>query len=743
MSVIKKAGQFCLLYLRSLLFPLYKIPFILLNLLFGMYAFVYNDQGQDLMATLNQYAFYQKGYLTTFICFLVVWGIGIWNAARLLLTAANLNAFIEYQVSNQALQQVGIDSVIKAKGNWAVVRINLTYKEMVQRMIRWLPRVLSVLPYVFVAWGCIRQYHTWADVNWINLILFIILTVLQLVLLAKREQIAQSMGMVIKKYQTIQNRFTLQEVRGIKNIMTTSGTFIYSWVNLGLLVIMLVIASYWAFKAPSDNGCPGLIIVCGLSVYILLGLIFNLLMLWYKVPVFLLLLLVSVLFFSTCNNNHRIQVMQPAKDSLWKIRNTEPFSDITYAQNWLKYKWNAGLLDTNSTIFIVASEGGGIRNCYWTYLVLNKLQQINDTFYDRTFAVSGVSGGSIGLGMYYNYQYYKTHPVSERAQDPGTQDPSDTLQRICSADYLSRVSFGFMFPDMLQRFLPFAIDRWDRSKMLANSFDDGFSHMSGSPNGFLSKNYLEPWMNASTAYRYPVVLYNTILNEAGAKAVFSPYRLSAKFYPGVVDLLTQMNASVPTKEAMTSSARFPILTAPGLVTGYDNSGHPQRRLGHISDGGGYENTGIQTAEQTALLLRYCMAKDSAHDYRNVKIKIIYIGTGSDLLELSDTDQVVLNEKNVINRGYEFAWANGGIQTIFGWIKSAQNVTVRLDPSLSVLQFGLNTEADSGKHPHRIPLGWYLSDTSRHLLELQLTDSLKRAKSVDNSLKSFKQYFYSR
>ena len=108
-----------------------------------------------------------------------------------------------------------------------------------------------------------------------------------------------------------------------------------------------------------------------------------------------------------------------------------------------------------------------------------------------------------------------------------------------------------------------------------------------------------------------------------------------------------------------------------------------------------------------------------------------------------SDQVVLNEKNVINRGYEFAWANGGIQTIFGWIKSAQNVTVRLDPSLSVLQFGLNTEADSGKHPHRIPLGWYLSDTSRHLLELQLTDSLKRAKSVDNSLKSFKQYFYSR
>lgn len=739
MSVVKKAGQTCLLYLRSFLFPLYKIPFILLNLLFGMYAFVFNDQGQDLMATFNQYAFYEKGYLSTFICFLIVWGIGIWNAARLLLTAANLTAFIQHQVPTNTLMQAGVSPLPLPKGNWIVVSLNRAYEKMVQRMIRWLPRVLSVLPYVLVAWGCIRQYHALKDVKWVNLILLLLLLILQLVLLAKREQIAQRFGIVMKQFQPLQNRFSLLEVRGIKNILITSGTYINSWLNLGLLVVMLIISSYWAFKAPSDNGCPGLIIVCGLSVYILLGLIFNLLMLWYKVPVFLLWLLLSATFFSLWNNNHRIQIISQEKDNMMRVRKSNQYSDSSYATYWLEKKWETGMLDSNSTVFVVASEGGGIRNCYWTYLVLNQLQKINDSFYDRTFAVSGVSGGSIGLGMYYTYQYFKNHPIKERAEDSGTEDPSDTLQRICSADYLSRVSYGFLFPDMFQRFIPFKVDRWDRSKMLANSFDDGFTQISGAPDSFLSKNYLEPWMRASTAYRYPIVLFNSILNEAGAKAVFSPYRLSGKFYPGVVDLLTEMNTSVPTKEAMTSSARFPILTAPGLIAEYDNDGNKKRCLGHISDGGGYENTGIQTAEQTALLLRHCITQHSNPGIRTVKVKVIYIGTGKDSLELTDTNRIQIKEKDVIKRGYEFAWANGGIETIFGWIKSAQNFNIRLDPSLSVLQFGLNAKDKVDEVTHRIPLGWYLSDTSRHLLELQLYDSGRRAKSVTNSLNAFRSY----
>jgi hypothetical protein len=96
-----------------------------------------------------------------------------------------------------------------------------------------------------------------------------------------------------------------------------------------------------------------------------------------------------------------------------------------------------------------------------------------------------------------------------------------------------------------------------------------------------------------------------------------------------MDILYETNRPVPMKEAMVSSARFPILTAPGLLW-YDTinkKGNPVPvKLGHISDGGGYENTAIQTAAQTSLLLQ--SAIDSMKLRDKVKIKIIYIGTGT-------------------------------------------------------------------------------------------------------------------
>jgi hypothetical protein len=93
-------------------------------------------------------------------------------------------------------------------------------------------------------------------------------------------------------------------------------------------------------------------------------------------------------------------------------------------------------------------------------------------------------------------------------------------------------------------------------------FHASFSH---GTKKLLSDNYLKMWNDKNTAYKYPVILFNTIFNEDGAKAIFSPYRLSDKYYAGSMDLLYESNRCVPMKEAMVSSARFPILTAPGLV----------------------------------------------------------------------------------------------------------------------------------------------------------------------------------
>jgi hypothetical protein len=51
-------------------------------------------------------------------------------------------------------------------------------------------------------------------------------------------------------------------------------------------------------------------------------------------------------------------------------------------------------------VFLVASEGGGIRSAYWTAQVLARLHAQVKDFDRRTFALSGVSGGAVGMAAY-------------------------------------------------------------------------------------------------------------------------------------------------------------------------------------------------------------------------------------------------------------------------------------------------------------------------------------------------------
>ncbi len=532
-----------------------------------------------------------------------------------------------------------------------------------------------------------------------------------------------------------ENEYPIDE-KSLGQSVRHSKMFVNTILTLIMTIVMFAYSLSAANKTPSLDGKPGLIILTGFTVYTLLGLVLNLLINRYKIPVFAIAVVIAVFFFSKCNNNHSIQTLHTDADTLM-LHSRNEFTDSAYSSYWMAKKLGDGILsrDTNNqTVFIVAAEGGGIRNCYWTYRVLNELQKANPKFYERTFAVTGVSGGSIGLGFYYNYRYFLDQLA---ASGKGIAQSDGAIDTVCSADYLTRVTYAFIFPDLIQRFLPKPIDSWDRSKWLANSFDDGFSgHLSVKEEKLLTKNYLSMWSDTATAYKHPVMLFNSIFNEDGIKAIFSPYRLSDTYYTSVMDILYETNRSVPMKEAMVSSARFPILTAPGLLwhdTLNKKDNWVPAKLGHISDGGGYENTAIQTAAQTALLLQSTI--DSMRLRDKVKIKIIYIGTGVSSIEIGNKiPSSKMKHAKAIGKTYEIAWLNGGANTIFGWIKSSHNMTTRLNPTLSVLQFGLKTRND--ENLHTLPLGWFLSDTSKRKIMNQSTASLNEE--FKNSLGSFRK-----
>ncbi len=83
-------------------------------------------------------------------------------------------------------------------------------------------------------------------------------------------------------------------------------------------------------------------------------------------------------------------------------------------------------------------------------------------FHAHTFAISGVSGGSVGASLY------------APALDPGGDNRS-IVARIDQAfdhDHLSPVLAAMLFGDRTQRFYPLPVPAWDRALGLELSFED-------------------------------------------------------------------------------------------------------------------------------------------------------------------------------------------------------------------------------------------------------------------------------
>jgi len=112
----------------------------------------------------------------------------------------------------------------------------------------------------------------------------------------------------------------------------------------------------------------------------------------YELPVLgMLLILAFVAHFN--NDNHEVRSLPGAQATL------EPLDKRL--EDWHSYVATKGPPGTKHPLFIVATEGGGIRAAFWTALVLSSLEddsraQNQLRFSDHLFAVSGVSGGSFG-----------------------------------------------------------------------------------------------------------------------------------------------------------------------------------------------------------------------------------------------------------------------------------------------------------------------------------------------------------
>jgi hypothetical protein len=365
-------------------------------------------------------------------------------------------------------------------------------------------------------------------------------------------------------------------------------------------------------------------------------------------------------------------------------------------------------------VIIIAAEGGGIYAAYHTAFLLGAIQDIYPSFRHHIFAISGVSGGSVGATAFAQFCAWDD-AGSNWSQSPNKRNVFRNACRIVFRnDYLEPVMAMALFPDLFQRFLPFPIKALDRARGLEQCYEYALSaadknHRDPTPFYGLTSNFSQRSV--------PALFLNTTQVDSGERMVVANLATSTVYgedprEPIGFKTLHHLapNEDLPQSSAAFASARFPYITpvAYMLLTG------PQGVQKHeFADGGYFENSALAT---TADLLHLFNLRLHAGDFPSVRLMVIHIGTADTVNSPDSSFNEALAPIRTLFNTRNARGANAVVQARRA-VQDLQNID---GVPAEFVPFQLNVTSQ------RIPLGWVLSSSSCDAIESQVNDELSKS-----------------
>lgn len=286
--------------------------------------------------------------------------------------------------------------------------------------------------------------------------------------------------------------------------------------------------------------------------------------------------------------------------------------------------WDAapGVPGQPKPMIVVAAAGGASRAGYWTANVLGDLQdQSGGRFANNLFAISSVSGGSVGAAAFVSQLY--DNPQADRRF-------GEAVREAAGGDFLSPAIAGLLFPDLAQRFLPtiplghgMVLALPDRAEALEKAFEQSWTDHCRHVECRNRRLWREPlqtlWSDPSRPM--PLLFLNGAREEDGRRVITSRVIIDSAEFPDAVDFYAAVQErDLAISSAIHNSARFPIVSPGGALL--DQDGRPN---GHILDGGYFENSGLTTA---ADIVHSALSRSAATN-RPVRPIVIELNNDSD------------------------------------------------------------------------------------------------------------------
>jgi hypothetical protein len=269
-------------------------------------------------------------------------------------------------------------------------------------------------------------------------------------------------------------------------------------------------------------------------------------------------------------------------------------------------KWAAkAAVDKDAPVIVVATAGGGIRAAYWTATVLGELTDMSRwnahgaaasgrspvAFEKQVFAISAVSGGSLGAAVYRALLMEgATTCVDDRGQT-GFKF-ARCGQAALSGDFLGPTLAASLFPDLVQRLFPFGIFP-DRAEAIEKSWEASWTRAMGSHR--FEEDFLSDGKGEG---RLPALLLNGTSVGTGRRLITASFPLGirrsdgggAALDPEVIDFIDISESTVRLSTAVDNSARFSWVGPAGTIRSVDG-----KIVDRVVDGGYFENFGATTA----------------------------------------------------------------------------------------------------------------------------------------------------
>lgn len=419
-------------------------------------------------------------------------------------------------------------------------------------------------------------------------------------------------------------------------------------------------------------------------------------------------------------------------------------------------------------VFFVAAEGGGIRAAYWAADVLAGLQNANPEFADHVYALSGVSGGSLGIAVFSALLAEKI-PESETicSDDKGPGSGyGECIREICrddqgrqgvsvinmyarcilGSDFLAPTLAYMLYPDLVQRLLFFPVSAFDRSLALEKAWEASWEDVVGNDHFSQPFHSLFTRLDAQNArpdYEYkprPRLFLNSTWVETGKRVIGSNLRIDNATFRDSVDFFEVIGSAVPLSSVVHNSARFTYVSPAGLVKTPEG-----QKWGHLVDGGYFENSGGATADEILAELEKSVEPDL---WARILPIVIMIVNDPDVIQKDRCDEqievadgqggIVRRDKSCDSQKFmnevlsppRTLWNTRNARGSYARavLKSRVEGEDHRDSKFS--QYLLFSLTQDSKKKEPLPLGWSLSRKAKEIMDSQLRDKLVALKITD-------------